>query len=102
MNTKISFYPVFVKAKPPYAGTIIRPNFELIWAHFRRFAPETGLSAPIFCAGGPAQKYFRFNPLRGSIPPPFLPEKKALKTAVYDSMRLSCTRRVTALHPGGL
>jgi hypothetical protein len=34
----------------------------LIWAHFRRFAPETGLSACIFFACD--KKGYRFNPLR--------------------------------------
>jgi hypothetical protein len=34
----------------------------LIWAHFRRFAPETGLSACIFFACG--KKGYRFYPLR--------------------------------------
>jgi hypothetical protein len=31
-----------------------------MWAHFRRSAPETGLSAPIF-----APQKFRSYPLRG-------------------------------------
>jgi hypothetical protein len=50
----------------------------MAWAHFRRQAPETGLSAPIFCAGGPAQKYFRFNPLRGCTPALFSAESAAI------------------------
>jgi hypothetical protein len=36
----------------------------VFWAHFWRFAPKTGLSAPIFFAAHGAKKYFRFYPLR--------------------------------------
>jgi hypothetical protein len=37
----------------------------LIWAHFRREAPETGLYACIFFPGQTAgKKGYRFNPLR--------------------------------------
>jgi hypothetical protein len=39
----------------------------LFWAHFRRFAPETGLSACIFFAAGKkgrARRRMDFNPLR--------------------------------------
>jgi hypothetical protein len=44
----------------------IRNCIFLFWAHFRREAPETGLSACIFFAYG--KKGYRFYPLREPKP----------------------------------
>jgi hypothetical protein len=43
---------------------IVKKNLMNFWAHFRRSAPETGLSACIFFACG--KKGYRFYPLRVS------------------------------------
>jgi hypothetical protein len=47
--------------------------FPFLGAFFAAEPQKTGLSAPIFCAEESAQKYFRFNPLRG-LNPAFLPD----------------------------
>jgi hypothetical protein len=52
-------------SRPPSGNLTLHRLLRLffIWAHFRRSAPETGLSACIFFACG--KKGYRFYPLRG-------------------------------------
>jgi hypothetical protein len=56
-----------------------------IWAHFRRFAPETGLSAPIFFAGN-GKKVFPLLSLARLHTAAFFAHKIALKTAAYPGI----------------